>query len=48
MRYNQQQKGRSEAFAKFRDLLGEQMVGGIPEIKDDVRRVVQASGGRLE
>ena len=48
MRYNQQQKGRSEAFANFRDLLGEQMIAGIPEIKDDVRRVVQASGGRLE
>lgn len=48
MRYNQQLKGRSEAFASFRDILGQQMKVGIPEIKDDVRRVVEASGGGLE
>lgn len=48
MRYNQQQKGRSEAFASFRDILGQQMMVGIPEIKDGVRRVVEASGGRVE
>ena len=48
MRYNQQLKGRSEAFASFRDILGQQMMVGIPEIKDDVRRVVAASGGRVE
>jgi mediator of RNA polymerase II transcription subunit 10 len=48
MRYNQQLKGRSEAFASFRDILGQQMMVGIPEIKDDVKRVVEASGGRVE
>ena len=48
MRYNQQQKGRTEAFASFRDILGQQMAAGIPDIKDDVRRVVEASGGHLE
>ena len=48
MRYNQQLKGRSEAFASFRDILGQQMMVGIPEIKDDVQRVVEASGGRVE
>lgn len=47
MRYNQQQKGRSEAFASFRDILGQQMATGIPDIKDDVIRVVEASGGHL-
>ena len=45
MRYNQQQKGRSEAFASFRDILGEQMMVGIPDIKDDVQKVLVASGG---
>ena len=48
MRYNQQHKGRSEAFASFRDILGQQMVTAMPEIKDDVKRVVEASGGRLQ
>ena len=48
MRYNQQLKGRSEAFATFRDILGEQMMAGIPEIKEDVKRVMQASGGHVE
>ena len=48
MRYNQQLKGRSEAFGNFRDILGQAMVAGIPEIKEDVRKVVQASGGRVE
>lgn len=45
MRYNQQQKGRSEAFASFRDILAEQMMVGIPDIKDDVKQVLQATGG---
>ncbi|KAK3713024.1 RNA polymerase II mediator complex subunit [Vermiconidia calcicola] len=47
MRYNQQLKGRSEAFASFRDILGEQIVTAIPDMRDDVRRVVQASGGDI-
>lgn len=46
MRDNQRLKGRSDAFASFRDILAQQMAVGIPEIKDDVRRVVEASGGR--
>lgn len=45
MRYNQQLKGRSEAFGQFRDILGREMMSGIPEIADDVRRVVEATGG---
>ena len=48
MRYNQQQKGRSQAYADFRDILGEFMAVGIPDIKADVIKVVQATGGRLE
>jgi mediator of RNA polymerase II transcription subunit 10 len=38
-------KGRSEAFASFRDILAQQMMVGIPEIKEDVKRITQASGG---
>lgn len=47
MRYNQQQKGRSEAFAQFRDILGQQMMVGIPDIREDVKRVLEASGGHV-
>lgn len=48
MRYNQQQKGRSDAFAQFRDILGSKMASGIPEIRDDVKKVVESTGGSLE
>lgn len=43
MKYNQQQKGRSEAYAQFRDILGSRMMTGIPEIRNDVRSVLEAS-----
>ncbi len=45
MRYNQQQKGRSEGFAAFRDILAEQIMVGIPEMKADVKKIVEASNG---
>ena len=48
MRFNQAQKGRSEALALFRDILGEQIAVGIPEMRGDVRKAVEASGGTLE
>ena len=48
MRYNQQLKGRSEAFASFRDILGQQIMVGIPDIKDDVKKVIEASGGSVD
>lgn len=48
MRYNQQMAGRSEAFAAFRDVLGREMMSGIPEMKDDVLKVLEMSGGRLD
>jgi mediator of RNA polymerase II transcription subunit 10 len=48
MRYNQQQKGRSEAYARFRDILGAEMMSSIPDIRDDVKQVVRASGGVVE
>lgn len=48
MRYNQEQKGRSEGCAQFRDILAREMMSAIPDIKDDVKRVVQASGGQVD
>lgn len=47
MRYNQQQKGRSDAFGIFRDILGQEIMSAIPDIKDEVEKVVQASGGQI-
>lgn len=47
MRYNQQQKGRAEAYAQFRDILGEAMMQGIPDIRDDVQKILEASGGHV-
>lgn len=48
MQNNQALKGRSEAVMQFRDILAEQIVMGIPEMREDVRKVVEASGGQLE
>lgn len=47
MRYNQQQKGRADAYAQFRDILGDAMIQGIPDIREDVRKVLEASGGSV-
>ncbi|KJX97956.1 mediator of RNA polymerase II transcription subunit 10 like protein [Zymoseptoria brevis] len=47
MRYNQQQKGRSDAYAQFRDILGREMASAIPDIREDVRKVVESSGGQI-
>ena len=47
MRINQAQKGQSEAMAQFRDILAEQIVVGIPEMREDVKKTVEATGGQL-
>ena len=38
---NQYMKGKSEAFASFRDILAEEIVKGMPELKDDVIKVLE-------
>lgn len=48
MKINQAQKGQSQATAQFRDILAEQIVAGIPEMKEDVRKTVEATGGELK
>lgn len=48
MRLNQELKGKSDAFADFRDILGREMMSAMPDIKDDVKAVVLASGGRVD
>ncbi|CAD6577094.1 MAG: RNA polymerase II mediator complex subunit [Alectoria sarmentosa] len=39
-RSNQYLKGKSEAFAGFRDILAEEMIKGIPDCKGDVERIL--------
>lgn len=48
MQYNQLQKGRAQAFADFRNILGREMMSAIPDIRDDVRMVLEASGGKVD
>lgn len=45
---NQQLKGRSQAYADFRDVLAREMMSALPECRNDVRRVVESTGGRVE
>lgn len=41
-------KGKRDAFASFRDVLAGEMARGLPELKEDVKRVVESTGGTLE
>lgn len=43
-RSNQYLKGKSEAFAGFRDMLAEEMIKAIPECKGDVEKILAGSG----
>ena len=45
-RGNQELKGKSEAFASFRDVLGEELRTAMPELENDVSRIL--SGGPVE
>ena len=46
-RGNQLMRGKTRAFASFRDVLAEQMAAAMPELREDVETVVGATGGRL-
>ncbi|CAD0090443.1 unnamed protein product [Aureobasidium vineae] len=45
-RLNQQLKGRSQAFADFRDILAREMAGALPDCKQDITMVVESTGGK--
>ncbi|KAI9740659.1 MAG: RNA polymerase II mediator complex subunit [Claussenomyces sp. TS43310] len=44
-RGNQLMRGKQAAFAAFRNTLAAEMTRGLPELDEDVRRVVEATGG---
>ena len=43
-RSNSYLKGKSEAFAGFRDMLAEEMIKAIPDCKGNVEKVLAGSG----
>ncbi len=45
---NQFMKGKSEAFASFRDILAEEIVKNMPELNEDVTRVLEGRKGEEE
>ncbi|EOO04144.1 putative mediator of rna polymerase ii transcription subunit 10 protein [Phaeoacremonium minimum UCRPA7] len=44
-RGNQLMRGKMHAFSGFRDVLAEQIAAGMPELKEDVAKVVTSTGG---
>jgi mediator of RNA polymerase II transcription subunit 10 len=44
-RGNQLMRGKQQAFASFRDVLAEQISSAMPELREDVAKVVDATGG---
>ncbi|KAI8671594.1 RNA polymerase II mediator complex subunit [Fusarium falciforme] len=44
-RGNQLMRGKRHAFEAFRDTLAENMTTAMPELRDDVAQVVEATGG---
>jgi len=48
MKNNQRLKGKSIAFAQFRDVLAREFTGAVPELKPEIRQVVESTGGSLE
>lgn len=45
---NQRLKGKSEAFAQLRDILAKEIMTAMPEVRNEVKRVVESTGGRLD
>ncbi|KAL1839747.1 hypothetical protein VTJ49DRAFT_1213 [Mycothermus thermophilus] len=44
-RMNQLARGKAHAFASFRDVLAREMAAALPEVREDVARVLEATGG---
>ncbi len=40
--------GKEAAFASFRDVLAREMVSAMPELREDVQLVVEATGGSTD
>lgn len=40
-------KGKKQAFGSFRDILAREMASALPEVKDDVEKVVKETAGEV-
>jgi mediator of RNA polymerase II transcription subunit 10 len=45
-RGNQLMKGKMDAFSSFRDVLAEEMENSMPELREDIGKVVESTGGK--
>jgi mediator of RNA polymerase II transcription subunit 10 len=45
-RGNQLMRGKMHAFGSFRDILADHIHAAMPELRDDVERVCEATGGK--
>ncbi|KAK7183161.1 RNA polymerase II mediator complex subunit [Paraphaeosphaeria sporulosa] len=46
-RMNQLLKGRQEAYRLLQETLARDFIQGVPELKDDITKVVEATGGKV-
>lgn len=46
-RMNQMLKGRTNAYRLLQETLAKDLIDGIPDLKSDVIKVVEATGGRV-
>jgi mediator of RNA polymerase II transcription subunit 10 len=45
-RMNQLARGKAHAFGQFRDILAREMAAALPEVREDVKKVLEVTGGR--
>lgn len=46
-RMNQMLKGRTDAYRFLQETLARDFIDGIPELKDDITKTVEATGGKV-
>ena len=46
-RMNQMLKGRTEAYRLLQETLARDLIDGIPDLKDDITKTIEASGGKV-
>lgn len=47
-RLNQQLKGRSLAYADFRDTLAKEMITAFPDCQEEIKKTVESTGGKIQ
>lgn len=47
-RLNQQLKGRSQAYADFRDILAKEMMTAFPDCQEEIKKTVESTGGKVQ